>query len=99
MDCSIESTPHEDACIYSSAYDGGELMTQFGEPAQNDEITTRAHGENLRLLPILGLGRKNKSRRRWRTCKRESRVLPEVKETGGTSMVNHPQHHPLRHME
>ena len=44
MDCSIESTPHEKACIYSSAYDGGELMTQFGEPAQSDEIITRAHG-------------------------------------------------------
>ena len=23
MECSIESTPHEDACIYSSTYDGG----------------------------------------------------------------------------
>ena len=48
MDCSVESTPHEEACVYSSAYDGGELMTQFGEPTQNDEtveIPTRAHGE------------------------------------------------------
>ena len=48
MDCSVESTPHEEACIYSSAYDGGELLKQFGEPAQNDEkdeVPTRAHGE------------------------------------------------------
>ena len=44
MDCSIESTPHEKACIYSSAYDGGELMKQLGEPAQSDEIITRANG-------------------------------------------------------
>ena len=44
MDCSIESTPHKKACVYSSAYDGGELMKQFGEPVQSDEITTRADG-------------------------------------------------------
>ena len=42
MDCAVESTPHEEACIYSSAYDGGELMKQFGEPT---ELPTRAHGE------------------------------------------------------
>ena len=23
---------HEEACIYESAYDGGELLKQFGEP-------------------------------------------------------------------
>ena len=34
MDCSVESTPHEEACIYSSVYDGGELLKQFGEPVQ-----------------------------------------------------------------
>ena len=48
MDCSVESTPHEEAYIYASAYDGGELLKQFGEPAQIDEkeeVTTRAHGE------------------------------------------------------
>ena len=48
MDCSVESTPHEEACIYSSAYDGGELLKQFGEPTQideNEEVPTRAHGE------------------------------------------------------
>ena len=50
MECSVESTPHahEEACIYSSAYDGGELLTQFGEPTKNnetDEIPTRARGE------------------------------------------------------
>ena len=48
MECSVESTPHEEACIYSSAYDGGELLTQFGEPMKNDEtdeIPTRAQGE------------------------------------------------------
>ena len=48
MECSIESTPHEDSCIYASAYDGGELLTQFGEPTRSDgtdEIPTRAQGE------------------------------------------------------
>ena len=48
MDCSVESTPHEEACIYSSASDGGELLKQFGEPAQmpeKEEVTTRSHGE------------------------------------------------------
>ena len=48
MECSVESTPHEEACIYSSAYDGGEILTQFGESTQNDEddeIPTRAHGK------------------------------------------------------
>ena len=48
MDCSVESTPHEEACVYSSAYDGGELMTQFGASTQHDEANefpTRAHGE------------------------------------------------------
>ena len=48
MECSVESTPHEEACIYSSAYDGGGLLTQFGEPTRNDgtdEIPTRAQGE------------------------------------------------------
>ena len=34
MDCSVESTPHEEACIYSSAYDGGELLKEFGEPVK-----------------------------------------------------------------
>ena len=48
---SAESTPHERACIYSSAYDGGKLLPQFGEPvreATEDEKTkiyTRSHGE------------------------------------------------------
>ena len=49
MECSVESTPHTEACIYSSAKDGGELLTQFGEPTQNDEtdeIPARAHGEH-----------------------------------------------------
>ena len=48
MDCSVESTPHEDACVYSSAYDGGELLKQFGEPTQvleKEEVPTRSHGE------------------------------------------------------
>ena len=48
MECSVESTPHEEACIYSSAYDGGEVLTQFGEVTKNDEtdeIPTRAKGE------------------------------------------------------
>ena len=48
MDCSVESTPHEEACVYSSAYDGGELLKQFGEPAQTlekEEVPTRSHGE------------------------------------------------------
>ena len=48
MDCSVESTPHEEACIYASACDGGELLKQFGEPTQTDEkeeVHTRAHGE------------------------------------------------------
>ena len=48
MDCSVESTPHEEACVYSSACDGGELMTQFGASTQHDEANefpTRAHGE------------------------------------------------------
>ena len=48
MDCSVESTPHEEACVYSSAYDGGELMTPFGTSPQHDEANefpTRAHGE------------------------------------------------------
>ena len=47
MDCSVESTPHEDACIYSSTYDGGELLKQFGEPAQTlekEDVPTRSHG-------------------------------------------------------
>ena len=48
MDCCVESTPHEEAYIYASVYDGGELLKQFGEPAQIDEkeeATTRSHGE------------------------------------------------------
>ena len=48
MECSVESTPHEEACMYSSAYDGGEVLTQFGELTKNDEtdeIPTRAQGE------------------------------------------------------
>ena len=48
MECSVESTLHEEACIYSSAYDGGEVLTQFGELTKNDEtdeIPTRAQGE------------------------------------------------------
>ena len=48
MECSVESTPHEDACIYSSTYDGGELLKQFGEPAQileKEDAPTRSHGE------------------------------------------------------
>ena len=48
MECSVESTPHDEACIYSSAYDGGEVLTQFGEVTKNDEtdeIPTRAKGE------------------------------------------------------
>ena len=48
MECSVESTPHEEACIYSSAYDGGEILMQFGEPTRDDgtdEIPTRSEGE------------------------------------------------------
>ena len=29
MECSDESTPHEEACIYSSANDGGKLLTEL----------------------------------------------------------------------
>ena len=36
MECSAESTPHEEACIYSSAYDGGELLTQFEETGREN---------------------------------------------------------------
>ena len=45
MDCSVESTPHEEAGIYSSAYDDGEILKQFGEPTQNDkteEVPTKS---------------------------------------------------------
>ena len=33
MECSVESTPHEKACIYAAAHDGGNLLPQFGELA------------------------------------------------------------------
>ena len=45
MECSAESTPHEETCIYSSAY---EILTQFGEPMKDDEteeVPTRSQGE------------------------------------------------------
>ena len=48
MDCCVESTPSEEAYIYASAYDGGELLKQFGEPAkmnEKEEAITRSHGE------------------------------------------------------
>ena len=52
MECSAESTPHEEACIYSSAYDGGKLLTELEETGremtegeENDEIPTRSQGE------------------------------------------------------
>ena len=51
MDCSIESTPHEEACIYSAAYDGRKLLPQFeefgGEAAKGEEvkIQTRSSGQ------------------------------------------------------
>ena len=102
MECSVESTPHTEACIYSSACDGGELLTQFGEPTQNDEtdeIPTRAHGEFATTTNPWPRKEEQESKEGWRRCKRESRVLPGDKETGGTSMVSHPRHHPLRHME
>ena len=51
MECSTESTPHEEACIYSSAYDGGRLLTEFEETEREitegggtDEITRRVRG-------------------------------------------------------
>ena len=48
MDCCVESTPNEEAYVYASAYDGGELLKQFGEPAkmnEKEEAITRSHGE------------------------------------------------------
>ena len=64
-------------------------------------ITPRAlHCVSFTFIPaILGLEKKQKSRWKWRGCKRGSRVLPGDKETGGTSMVNHILHHLQRHME
>ena len=51
MECSVESTPHDEACIYSSAYDGGRLLPEFGEPGREAaegegiKLPTRSHGE------------------------------------------------------
>ena len=45
----VESTPHENTCIYSSAYDGGDLLTKFEENAKETatggEPPTRSEGE------------------------------------------------------
>ena len=101
MECSVESTPHEEACIYSSAYDGGELLTQFGEPTKSDgtdEIPTRAQGKYATTNNPWPREEEKESMK-WRGCKRGSRVLPGDKETGGISMVNHLLHHLQRHME
>ena len=56
MECSAESTPHEETCIYSSAYDGGRLLTEFEETGKEitedggiDEIPTRSQGERRDL--------------------------------------------------
>ena len=52
MECSAESTLDEEACIYSSAYDGEKLLTEFEETGREitegsgiDEIPTRSQGE------------------------------------------------------
>ena len=85
------------------ALNGGEVPTQFGELMKNDEtdeIPYKMHQGEYNAPPaILGLEKKQKSRWKWRGCKRGSRVLPGDKETGGTSMVNHLLHHLQRHME
>ena len=51
MECSVESAPHEEARIYSSAYDGGRLLTEFEETGREmaegegiDEVPTRSQG-------------------------------------------------------
>ena len=51
MECSVESTPHEEARIYSSAYDGGRLLAEFEETGREmaegegiDEVPTRSQG-------------------------------------------------------
>ena len=105
MECAIESTPHEDACIYSSAYDGGNLLTEFEENGKEDsnwwrDLPNLQQDQKESTRPLIILGHEMKKRRQgmWQDCTRESRVLPEDKETGGTSMASRPLQHPLRHM-
>ena len=40
MDCAEESTPHPEARVYSSTYDGGEVMQQFEADDPMDLQTT-----------------------------------------------------------
>ena len=105
MECSVESTPHEEACIYSSAYDGGKLLTEFEETGREmaegegiDEVPTRSQEYATTNNPWPRDDGKE-AKRRQRRCTKESHVLPGDKETGGTSMVSHHVQHPQRHME
>ena len=40
MDCTEESTPHPEACVYSSTYERGEVMQQFEVEEPMDLQTT-----------------------------------------------------------
>ena len=101
MECSVESTPHEDACVYSSTYDGGELLKQFGEPAQTlatEQVPTRSHGvfantfnpwprqEELEARDVMEIQKRTPGN-------------PGDKGIDGISMESLPQHRLLRHME
>ena len=90
MECSDESSPHEEACVYSSAYDGGRLLTEFEETGKEmaerkgiDEVPTRSQGEYA-TTPNPWPRDEGKEAKAAAEVHKESRVLPEGKETGGS---------------
>ena len=54
MDCAEESTPHPEAHVYSSAYDGGKVMQQFEADVPIDLQTTGVQRDVLYPVRIEG---------------------------------------------
>ena len=99
MECAIESTPHEETCIYTSVLEGGNLMQKFKDDGSQDEADI-GDGQREHGCPIRATGEYAPVQNPWpRDEEREAReitgvtkrshVLIDDKGIDGTNMESH----------
>ena len=77
MDCADESTPHEETRIYSSIYEGGNVMQKFEE--SNARGSQNADEQRDRPYPVRSEGRYGTPTNPWpRDPEKESRDMTSV---------------------
>ena len=77
MACAVESTPHEETRIYSSAFDGGDILEKFEDNAPMELPEADAH--RGALYPVRSKGEYVTPTNPWpRNAEREERDFASV---------------------